>query len=158
MLVILIFISTVLSTEKSQEGRRLSSILYFHSSTEWIWHLFLYNGPNLRFFFFFFTEVKKNTANSVGSLGHTPRGERRKSFLPLVPGSSLGFILWPMNMGCEAYLEPSALVLGRKRLCLLSSNHYYTRLQGAVPMFYTSLKIYLMFASVSSIPFICLHT
>lgn len=98
--------------------------------------LSLQHWMNLTFIFiqwpepevFFFTVVNKNTANSVASLGHTPRGERRKSFLPLVPGSSLGFILWPTNMGCEAYLEPFALVLGRKRLCLLSSNHYYTRL------------------------------
>lgn len=152
MLVIFIFISTVLSTEKSQKGKRLSSILSFHSSTEWIWHLFLYNGPNLRGFFY--RGQQEHSKFSGKSRSH-PKGREKKEFSSL---SSWIFLrVWPTNLGCEAHLEPFALVLGRKRLCLLSSNHYYTRLQGAVRMFYTSVKIYLLFPSVSSIPFICLH-
>ena len=60
-------------------------------------------------------------------------------------------------MSYEAYLEPLAFVLGRRRFCLFSSNHDHTRLQEAMSMFYTSLKICLMLPSISSIPVTCLH-
>ena len=121
-------------------------------STELIRQSFLYNGLN----FFFNQGQQEHSKFSGKSRSYTKGREKKVFFFPSVLGSSSGFILWPMNMSYEAYLESLAFVLGR-RFCLFSSNHDHTRLQETMSMFYTSLKICLMFPSILSIPVTCLH-